>query len=98
MRRAAHADTRQIHAYLMPTRTAQLFQQVLSAHKTHVPTLSNYAIFLSNVRGDHVGAERLLLRAINADRCNIASLGTYVQLLIGTRSQDHPYRMDRYWV
>ena len=70
-------------------RDAELFYlRALEADPKNSTTCGNYANFLTDVRGDHDGAEELYKRALEVEPKNAATLGNYASFLTSTRG-DH---------
>ena len=57
------------------------YQAAVSEHPGFAPLLSNYAVFLTDVRSDHDAAETFYKRAIEADPKHASSLGNYALFL-----------------
>ncbi|MEZ5330228.1 MAG: tetratricopeptide repeat protein [Verrucomicrobiales bacterium] len=68
---------------------ADLFYRLaIKAAPKDANSLGNYAIFLTDIRGDHAGAEVLYKRALEADPKNVGILGNYAGFLKNIRG-DH---------
>ena len=64
------------------------YQAAVSEHPGFAPLLNNYALFLTDVRGDHDAAETFYKRAIEADPKHASILGGYAFFLTDVRG-DH---------
>ena len=64
------------------------YQEAVSKYPGFTPLLSNYALFLTDVRGDHDNAEDFYKRAIDADPNHAVILGNYAIFLTKVRD-DH---------
>ena len=58
------------------------YQAAVSKYPEFSPLLSNYAVFLTDIRGDHDAAESFYKRAIDADPKHAYSLGNYGEFLL----------------
>ena len=64
------------------------YQAAVSEHPGFAPLLNNYAVFLTDVRGDYDAAENFFKRAVNADPKRANNLGNYANFLTNVR-RDH---------
>ena len=65
------------------------YQEAVSEYPEFAPLLSNYALFLTDVRGDQDAAENCYQRAIKSDPNNADILGNYALFLTTVRPEDH---------
>ena len=75
--------------------TDQLYTLALEADPQHAPTLGNYAVFLTAVRGDHDAAEAMYKRALEADPQHANTLGNYARLLFIIGQDEEGERLAR---
>ena len=61
------------------------YQEAVSKYPGFTPLLNNYALFLTDVRGDHDAAENCYKRAIDADPNQADLLGNYALFLTTVR-------------
>ena len=71
-----------------PDTILSAYQAAISKYPGFAPLLSNYAVFLTDVRGDHDAAETFCKHAIDADPKEANILGNYANLLTNVRG-DH---------
>jgi protein O-mannosyl-transferase len=65
--------------------TDEMYARALRADPLHLQALTNYALFLKNVRQDFDAAEVMFRRALDADPEDAISLGNYALFLKGVR-------------
>ena len=65
-----------------PDAILSAYQAAVHEHPGFAPLLSNYAVFLTDVRGDHDTAETFYKRAIEANPKHANNLGNYGEFLL----------------
>ena len=71
-----------------PDAILSAYQAAVSKYPKFAPLLINYAIFLTDIRGDHDAAETFYKRAIDVDPKDASILNNYASFLIDVRG-DH---------